>query len=197
MTYNLIGKIQALVPQYDLGYLDEGVGGDTIRSMKIRLPEILSIIINHKYFSTTPTLVILLWDSDICDFDERNVNPEDIPRQRQVYKDDIGYVLTRLLDTGASIALGGPMFCKVKESYKDQELVEYVAINHGVCDEYNIPYMDIRAAFIAYESDINGMGQRYATDDGEHPSNGGTQVLATMFAQQIASWQTNRTSVMS
>lgn len=163
--------------------MNQGVGGDTSRKLLDRVDrDVVSLVRRHLLDAnnTSPTLVIIVWDSDICDFTE-GWNYLDV---RSRYRSNVETFVRAILSSGASVALGGPMLCKDRLEYKETELDVYSGINREVCTALAVPYMDLRSAFIAAER----AGQR-VTDDGEHPSLLGTGILVDFFARAVVDWQ--------
>ena len=70
---------------------------------------------------------------------------------------------------------------------------DYREMKRDIASRYNIPYLDIRKAFldeIARHKPVLYCG--YLTYDGEHENQRGTDLLAELFAHAIAGWLKNR-----
>jgi hypothetical protein len=98
--YNMLGKIEMLIPDFNLNLMDFGVGGDKISDMLHRIDDVLLIHADA---------MILLWDSDISDIDERQMSPYEVRELRAKYASNISSVINKikLNSPNVLLAMGG------------------------------------------------------------------------------------------
>ena len=153
---------------------------------------------NALLFNCLTDAVILLWDSDVSDVDEFRRSASYVAQLRANYTTTLKSVIKTVLQTGAFFAFGGPVL--LGESYttylavlpkfrnKFQMLNDYRDMNKAVAKELNVPYIDVREAFLnaipTYWHFLHG----YVTIDGEHENERGTQMVAKMLADALRPW---------
>lgn len=179
---------------YSIQLINEGVGSDTIARIYKRLDDVL-----NKYSDIAA--VILFWDTDCSDTDESQMTLDEVISLRETYYQTVLSTCTRILSTGASLAIAGPevlgeglgYFTPAYWHSKTQMLNDYRDINRNISSLLAIPYLDIRESFL--NDAVNfPFFCLYDTADGEHPNNRGSLIEASAFAAQINSWIFNSSS---
>lgn len=166
---------------------DEGVNGDTIHDISDRLDSALS----HNAAG-----LIILWDSDVSDYDEADMTSTQVTQYRANYELKLRSVLDRIIADNQTdiIAVSGPgLLGESPLGQKKETMLDvYQAINVKVTNDYNITYIDVRTALqnaIPYYWIFNS---GYVTKDGEHFNDRGTLVVAQLFATTIDNWWSSR-----
>ena len=77
-----------------------------------------------------------------------------------------------------------------EERFFDKEpmLDAYTIMNKQVASSFKIPYIDVRAAFLAYVPWFQLCYSLCVTFDGEHENERGTKIVSKMFAQTLSEW---------
>ena len=151
----MMERMKTLVKKKDFGYNNLGVSSDTIERIKARLPPILQAILKHKNSlprSFSPTLVFLLWDSDVSDTDWLRLTPDEISTRRLRFVEDVNSVVNSLQSAGAEVlALSGPgvLFRDARDFYRQFYLEDYKSILIQIAAESHVPYIDIRTPFLS------------------------------------------------
>ena len=199
--FNLTQRIAANVSsERSFGYSNLGVDSDTIERIKLRLPNILKSIAAHhqdkeKAISTTPTLVFMVWDSDVSDTDYAIMGPRLVAHRKVEYARRITAVIRELQRAGAIIlGLAGPAVLLDGEgkSRLNSLLESFADIKRRVALENNIQYLDLRAAFLA----ALAKGEN-PTVDGEHPDIVGTRILADLISRRLQEYMNTTTALSS
>eukprot|EP01041_Mallomonas_annulata_P002077 gene2077-4056_t len=194
--YDLIGQIKSNLSNLDIGYTNCGEGGNTISHLKNRLEYMLQNIppITHANLSisshvsgltnrNSSVMVILYWDSDCSDMDETTMNEIERQYLRQGYLGHLNYVVYSILHAGAYMAMAGPALLR-DQPWKHQMMDEYREMNRNISNFYQIPYIDIRSAYM--NSLAAGIDP---TKDGEHPNAIGAAIEMRLFSHEIKKWK--------
>jgi hypothetical protein len=64
----------------------------------------------------------------------------------------------------------------------------YNMMNEHVAVQYNIPFINVRSAFLAAVPFYQLCYSKCVTFDGEHENNRGTIIVAKLFSQVLAGW---------
>lgn len=183
--FHLIERIQSQVIEKDFGYTNLGEDGNTIAKIRERLPDILdSIAAHNNQPSPSPTLVILLWDSDVSDTDFSALSKKEEDFKRRSFEEDVRHVVHALQREKAHVlGISGPgvLFRNADDFLKHSHLDEYAILMAELALETRVSYIDIRTPFKTSLL-VN------PTVDGEHPSAAGVEVIARLFAERINTW---------
>lgn len=144
--------------------------------------------------------MILFWDSDVCDISETKLSTSQIKELRDIYRNNLVATCNKILESGAKVAIAGPEMCGegpvilndasyYVELYESKlEMLEaYRDINKEVAEDLEVPYIDVRSAFIDAIGDWE-YNNGCLTSDGEHPNNNGAIVEANLFSYVINEW---------
>jgi len=172
-----------------------GSDGETIYDILKRTDSVLA--------KTQPKAVVLFWDSDCSNYDESIMSPSERDAWRAAYRANLVTVCNKILATGSLLAIVGPELLGEGTLWHDYDgffayeptdylmkipmLDDYREINKGVALQLNIPYIDMRQAFIDGKVDwpyYSGC----VTFDGEHPNNYGSIIIANLFSAMINQW---------
>ena len=107
--------------------------------------------------------------------------------------------LISIIDTiqkqGKFLAVAGPgilgenaIFKMPKFLGKSQMLNDYRAMNRAITNSFGFRYMDIRQHFLDTIPSWYLFGSGYLTVDGEHENEAGTNKVADIFVDTMASW---------
>jgi len=190
-NFNLLELIQTQLVFGQATVYNSGINGNRIANMLARVDDMLT--------STSPSAVILFWDSDCSDVDESTMSSEQVAELRANYTQNLiatcerifAYpTVTHLAIAGPEVLGEGPIGTPDRFKNKTQMLDDYREINKQVASSFaNVPYIDVRQAFLdaIAEKDWK-FYSLYTTVDGEHPNQRGTTIEADLFAQQINAW---------
>lgn len=95
-NFGLSEKIRAKFPEKNLEIINAGVNGHTISYLRARL--------DKDVLSLQPNAVLLLWDSDVSNFNVETLDSAEIKRQ---YEEDINYVLNSLKRSCTFLSVSG------------------------------------------------------------------------------------------
>lgn len=181
--FDLTGKVEALLPDYKLTFSNYAFSGARILDVKTSQID--------QALETNPDIVLLFWDSDCSDVNERNMTLLQTHELRKSYTSNLEYVIKAVLNTGAYIAVGGPEVLgegpiKPRRFWgKNPMLDDYRQINIDVTNSLKVYYMDIRQAFLDIIPFWWLFNSKYLTVDGEHENSRGTEIVASFFADAI------------
>jgi lysophospholipase L1-like esterase len=178
-------ELGRLHPAYSLSVIDAGVNGNRIGDILERL--------DRDVLEERPDAVVLYWDSDVSDVDERGMTPAEVRELRASYERDLRQVLSRLLASGAFVIMSGPTLIGERphgHNAKDAQLDAYRRINRRVARSLGIRYVDTRRAFFAARppgtpADVS---KGLLTEDGEHLNQQGALLVQKMFAEALNNW---------
>eukprot|EP01041_Mallomonas_annulata_P004021 gene4021-8007_t len=187
---DLAGKLARDLPNFQFGISNNGENSDKILDIKDRLfPILLNIkaitgvqerISNAASNKISKVIVILFWDSDISDIDEVGLSSDEINTLRINYENNLISVTQDILNIGAYMAMSGPG--TLPNPAKTDMLEAYKAINMKVANSFNMPYIDLRTAF------LNELAAgRSCTSEGEHPNDHGAEIMAQIFTTILSS----------
>ncbi len=176
-------------PGYSVTVIDAGVNGDRIGDILQRLDE--------DVLARRPNAVVLYWDSDISDVDERGMTPAQIGELRATYEKNLREVLSRLVASGAFVVMSGPTMIGERprgHNPKDPQLDAYGRINRRVAQAVGVRYVDTRRAFFAARpadapADVS---KGLLTEDGEHLNERGAQLAERLFSRPLDLWLSRR-----
>ena len=199
-SFDLIGKLNALLPDYNIIFHDYGSNGAKIQDIYSKL--VTDVI------HTKPDAYLLFWDSDVSDINEQEMTEDQITQIRMDYTNTLNKLVETILETNSYLAIGGPEILGEgwlgKPQYfwfKREMLDDYREINRNVASAYNVPYVDIRQAFLDAIPHWHIYYKNYLTTDGEHENEAGTNIIASMFAMfasALAKWlETNNQPLLS
>jgi len=165
--------------------VEAGVNGDRIADIRARL--------ERDVLDQRPNAVVLYWDSDVSDVDERKMTRDDVQTIRAAYEADLRAVIGRLVESGAHVVMSGPTLIGERPRHrnaKDGQLDAYRRINQRVASRLAIEYVDTRQAFFARRPagappDVD---RGLLTEDGEHLNDVGVEVAQSLFVSAIDTW---------
>jgi hypothetical protein len=105
------------------------------------------------------------------------------------YIKTVHYVIDTLTQAGATVAvLSGPGLIggASGDPNINSELDQFVEVNRNISAQYNVSYINIRAIFREYAA--NGV---ILTADGEHPNRQGSELISSLFANELNSRAAN------
>ena len=192
-NYNLRDKIESQLDR-PVNLYNYGVNGDTIGRILDRTDGMLATV--------RPQAVILFWDSDVSDINERILHPDQITALRENYKSALRTVCSKILATGSLLVIvgpellgEGPVILNDKSAFidvyasKEEMLNDYREMNEEIAQEFNVPYIDIRKAFLDVLATTTWpYNNGCITQDGEHPNENGAVVEANLFSAMINVW---------
>jgi hypothetical protein len=169
--FQLDQKIKAYLPRYNLDIIRCAENG-------ARIAGIRDIIMPECALPATPDAVILFWDSDCSDVNEDEMDSEGVKDTRAAYYSGVVATINQLTQTGAFVAIASPgvlgegakLFAPKQQRFQNKEemLDDYSEMNKQVANVFDIPFIDIRAAFMAYVPAYQLCYSLCVTTDGEH-----------------------------
>ncbi len=177
--------IVRLHPDHTFGIAEAGVNGDRIADIRARL--------QREVLELRPHAVVLYWDSDVSDVDERRMTRDEVRKIRAAYEADLRVVIGRLVASGAHVVMSGPTLIGERphsRNQKDRQLDAYRRINRRVASSLKIEYIDTRQAFFARRPAGAPLDVDHGllTEDGEHLNDLGVEVARSLFVQAIDAW---------
>jgi lysophospholipase L1-like esterase len=165
--------------------VDAGSNGDRIADIAARL--------ERDVLARRPAAVVLYWDSDVSDVDERALDRKERRAVRDAYRRALVDVLTRLVASGAHVIVSGPTLIGERplgQNPKDPELDAYRALNRAVCRRLHVPYVDTRYAFLSRRPAGVGaeVDKDLFTEDGEHLNDRGTGIVREEIGRALEAW---------
>jgi lysophospholipase L1-like esterase len=183
-------RLETAYPALRVELVNAGVNGDTIEEIRDRLTgDVLRL---H------PSAVVLYWDSDAVDVVEDHMSHRQIRARHAAYEETLHGVLQTLKDTGAYLVVAGPTLDgegRRGQNPLDHQLDAYEAINRHVCAELGVDFVDTRhAAFrwLSRHPPPVGGNRLQLTEDGEHLSAAGSELVAEEIARALAPWAASR-----
>ncbi len=172
-------------PGYDVTVTEAGVNGDRIGDILQRLDD--------DVLALRPEAVVLYWDSDISDVDERGMAPAEVRDLRATYEANLREVLTRLVASRAFVVMSGPTLIGERphgQNPKDPQLDAYRRINRKVARALGVRYVDTRRAFFAARpADAPpDVSKGLLTEDGEHLNERGALLAEQLFSRPLDLW---------
>ena len=151
-----------------------GMGGATIDSLVMYLDFVL------KYYR--PQYVIMLWDTDAM-IRYTEYSPEAFGKYLNDYIQLLRYACSGILDTGAKLAISGPVLLRDEQLYNTSFVLDlFREINRNISMELNITYIDLRKAF-------SENGGSALTLDGEHFNFYGIGLTSKLFLRLLDEWE--------
>jgi hypothetical protein len=148
--------------------------------------------------------VILFWDTDVSDTDWYQMSREDKVKHREKYVKSLTRVVkgVRSRDPAPLLAIAGPevsgegpLFAPIKFNGVDYDYFrvykmyeDYRIINRATCAVHNLPYIDVRRAFLDATPWLRFGFKGCLTADGESESEEGSMIVAKLFAETILGW---------
>jgi hypothetical protein len=189
LYYNLNQQLQVKINNYFHPYqqfevISSGVDSDTIAKLKDRM--------YYDCIYCRPEAVIMYWDSELTNLPKSYLSSQE---GIDTYTNNLIDVITALKSSVKYVAVSGPnLLGELREGHNsyDKYLNMYRQINRDVSLSYNIPYIDIRQAFLDADR-LKGWDQSsgYLTLDGEHPSEAGSKIEVNVFYDQLVMWYGN------
>ena len=186
LKYNLTDKIQALLPDLKLSISNYASDGSVIKNIKNSLNQMLI---------SKPDAVLLFWDSDCSDVDESSMSYPEVMELRANYTRNLEEVIEHVLTAKVFLAIAGPgvlgeaSLGKPSRFWgKTNMLNDYREINRVVAGKYDIPYIDVREAFLRAIPSSQWWYCGFVTVDGEHLNERGTTIVSLLFAETIKNW---------
>jgi lysophospholipase L1-like esterase len=187
--HGLLTRIREILaqrhPNQTIEVVDAGVNGNRIADIRERLGQ--DVLDLH------PDAVVLYWDSDVSDVDETTLTSNDRWTLRAAYEADLRTVCSRLLASGAYVAMSGPTLIGERphrRNGKDAQLDAYRAINRRVASNLKVVYIDTRRAF--FQGRPRGtppdVSRGVLTEDGEHLNARGVGIVESLFVRALDGW---------
>ena len=171
-----------------LNFINSGDNGQEIKDIYARTAAVL-----EQYAPVWG--VILFWDSDCSNIDESKLTPQQVVQLRANYSANllaterlILAATPRLAVAGPELLGEGPIGLPDRFANKTQMLDDYRVLTQNATDAVGVPYIDMRAAFMAEIPDWWFIYAGWVTIDGEHPNARGTQIEAELFATTVNGW---------
>jgi len=185
---NLGGKLnERLAKKTDLQFkfINRGGNGATIQNIgRTIVPHIVE---------DGSSIVILNWDSDATDSDTYNMTPQQYTQFKINYEQQLNWCVANVTSleqvkyfamAGPSLYGEGPVFKPSRFTPdKGQVLDDLRAINIGVAQRFQIPYIDMNHALHSVSVDWWGLYRFWCTQDGEHYSELGASIEADNFVR--------------
>jgi lysophospholipase L1-like esterase len=177
-------------PGVALDLVNAGANGDCIGDIRARLAE--------DVLALRPAVVVLYWDSDAADAEDAGESAARSLTLRATYERDLAAVLARLREATPHVIVSGPTLLGERphgRNPKDHVLDAYAEINRRVSHAHHATWVDTRSAAFAWLHDNARDRDRESgrlTEDGEHLSAAGTELVAGEMAAAIGHWLTGR-----
>jgi hypothetical protein len=196
---SLEGKIRSYLPDYDLKLNFQYYFGKGIGFLKEQLASTLSSA-KEAMGGGGIDAVILFWDTDASDTDWMSMSSSEKAAFREKYYADLTYVIKYIKHQNvSSTAIAGPLvdgegplfapinFNGVRYDFNTftKMYEEYRIINRAMCSVYQMPYIDVRQAFLDNIPATRLAFDNCLTIDGEHENDRGTSIVAKLFAETI------------
>ena len=173
----LLSNLTEPPPGVSLVFVNSGDNGEEIASILARTPSVLA--------QYNPWAVILFWDSDCSNIDESKLTPQQVQQLRANYSANllaterlILAATPRLAVAGPELLGEGPIGLPDRFANKTQMLDDYRVLTRAAADAVEVPYIDMRAAFMAEIPPWWLIYAGWCTIDGEHPNDRGTRIEA-------------------
>jgi len=184
----LLTDLTEPAPNVTLHFINAGNNGEEIHNIYERTAAVLA--------ANAPVwAVILFWDSDCSNVDESLLTPAQVAQLRANYSATLlateRLVLAatpRLAVAGPELLGEGPLFLPARFANKTAMLDDYRVLTRDAAAAVGVPYIDMRAAFLAEIPPWWLIYAGWCTIDGEHPNDRGTQIEAELFATTINGW---------
>jgi lysophospholipase L1-like esterase len=184
----LLATLTEPPPNTTLNFINSGDNGQEIKDILARTEAVM-----QQYAPVWGT--ILFWDSDCSNIDESKLTPAEVDQLRANYSANLlateKIILShtpRLAVAGPELLGEGPLGLPDRFANKTQMLDDYRLLTRAAADAVDVPYIDMRAAFMAEIPDWWLIYAGWVTIDGEHPNARGTQIEAELFATTINVW---------
>jgi lysophospholipase L1-like esterase len=183
-------RLETMNPGLRVEVVNAGVNGDTISEIRDRLAR--DVLPLHA------GAVVLYWDSDAVETVEDDLKRRQVRARRAAYEGALRDVLETLKATDAYLVVAGPTLYGERrrgQNSLDHQLDAYEAINRRVCAELQIDFVDTRHAAFQWLSEhpaAGGGDQRQLTDDGEHLSSRGVELVADEITRALEPWAVSR-----
>jgi lysophospholipase L1-like esterase len=178
-------ELVRLHPERTFDIVEAGVNGDRIADIRARL--------DRDVLDLRPHAVVLYWDSDVSDVDERSMTRDEVRQIRAAYDDNVRAVIGRLVASGAYVIMSGPTLIGERprrKNEKDAQLDAYRRINMRIASTLKIEYVDTRRPFFARRpaGTPPDVDHGLLTEDGEHLNDDGVDVAQLLFVRAIDAW---------
>jgi lysophospholipase L1-like esterase len=181
----ILAELTKRHPAFNYSLIDAGVNGDRIADIEERL--------DRDVLALRPNAVVLFWDSDVSDVDERRLKPPGVQQLRAAYEQSLRDVVNRLAASGPFVVVSGPTLIGERprgHNKKDSQLDAYRRINRHVALSLGVRYVDTRRAFFARRPPGTPLdvAEGLLTEDGEHLNDRGTLLAGRLFAKALDGW---------
>ena len=191
----ILERIQPEEWKSRINLINSGNSGNKIADILARVDDVLSF--------NNPSAVILFWDSDCSNVDESSMSSEEVTNLRANYSANVQSVTTKILSYPSlsknCFAIAGPEVLGEGITYnpfepsrfrgKEDMLNDYRAMTKNITESFLLSYIDVRQAFLDDNEEQQwDFYKGLDTEDGEHPSDRGSTIEATLFANQINIW---------
>ena len=192
-NFNLAAKLTNSSHAYNLEVSEFATSGAKIEQIKSKILK--------KALARETQAIILLWNSDVTEVHEDNMNSTTRAETRDKYYQNVVDVLDAIIATGAQPFLSGPTILGENKGMegrpkkyinKDRMLEEYKKINEEIAKKKRVPYIDLRKELVNIlrkrkHKDYKG----FMTVDGEHFNEKGSTFVAHVLATAIKKWMVN------
>jgi hypothetical protein len=196
---SLAETIPKYIPQYNLKIDTYSFDATGISGLEDKLD---SVIVDATDVMGGVDAVILYWDTDIADADWYHMDTAKKINHRRKYVAALTRVVKAVKEETPLLAIAGPqiagegplfappvfngVFYDYHRTYSMLE--EYRIINRAMCATHQLPYIDVRRAFLDATPWYRWGFRGCLTDDGENGSEEGGHIVAKLFAETIFGW---------
>lgn len=195
--HGLLGLVRRALershPGVALDLVNAGVNGDCIADIRARLAE--------DVLALRPAAVVLYWDSDAADVEDAEESPAGSRALRAAYERDLDAVLATLREATAHVVVSGPTLLGERprgRNPKDHVLDAYAEVNRRLCHAHQAVWVDTRQAAFQWLRENARAEDRESgllTEDGEHLSRAGTDLVADRVASALGRWLGRATAI--
>ena len=180
MGEKLESDLESANPDYDTVISVSFGNGNTAFELYDRVDE---DVLSRDDFDAPPKAVVILFDTDAADEPDGGKD-----EYKENYKEKLSALLQKLKAKIDYVALAGPILKgEYKENDIDPKLDEYEEMNKEIAKSHNVDYIPLRDMFQDAE---NGYDKKsgHLTQDGQHPTEKGAEIIEKAFKKQILSW---------
>lgn len=190
--FRLGERIQALLPEYPLEFINCGFDGTGIEWIRNNSMPSCAL-------PAQPDAVIMFWHTDASDTDEASLDEAVVDELHANYQRNLAVVLDSLLTTGAFVALTSTgvlgetkaaLFQPHSQRFHQKLpiLNQYCEMNKAAADAHNIPYINLRQALMDFVPCTQLSYAWCVTLEGEHLNTRGVIIQAKLFADTLRTW---------
>lgn len=143
----------------------------------------------------SPDAVVVLWESDIAEFRDERMTPDQLSEKHRKFRADIGFMLDDMQLHAAKVLVAGPAILIGElprgtnlrsDTLIDPIIDNYVRFTKDECSSRKIEYLDARSAFFqALPSDWKN-NKGYFTTDGEHLNQRGVSFMVQLISKALS-----------